>query len=195
MLYFIVVSPHPSQVQILLERYKEVVDEKILLVIKEFGKKGDHVHLNYIVDSAKRGDSLRRSLIRLCCKKGILSEGVEQAHFVSVIKITDLENLLGGYLQKEPNHEVLMNEGKYDLVELKKKIMKDKVRISDHKFKEVLRIDTFAQAASAFCEINGLDLKTTSTEDILKRMAKDNYGIAACLRQIDLCRNLISYYY
>jgi len=81
------------------------------------------------------------------------------------------------------------------LKELKKKYETSQVKITHHKFVEILRVDTFAQAAHAYCEMKGISLKGKTVDELLKMMAKDNYGIASCLRHADLCRQLIEMYY
>jgi len=190
MLQYVVISAPHDCVDKLLDNWDKVFEEKVLLCVKELGTEGQHPHLNYIVDTNSRGDTYRIRVIRKLQKIGVVGNG----HLVSVTKVTDVDKLIGGYLQKEPNYEILSNGGEYKLDELKKKYLGGK-RIANHRFIEVLRVDTFAQAAHEYCLMKGMSLKGKTVEELLKMMAKDNYGIASCLRHADLCRQLIEMYY
>ncbi len=92
------------------------------LLIKEFGKEGDHPHLNAIVDfgQAKEMDekaktsakNWRQMVLRIANRE---KNHLEPDVWVRTKKVGDLVGLIGGYLQKENVWEVLQNEGKFDL--------------------------------------------------------------------------------
>lgn len=88
------------------------------LVIKEFGELGTHEHYNVLVKSQSRVDSVKRSFMNAVYTAEQLSN--RSKHLCKAQQAYDLEKLIGGYLQKEIDHEVLLNSG-YDLIELKKK--------------------------------------------------------------------------
>jgi len=91
------------------------------LIIRENGSNGGHPHLNVIWSASvvKRTDDFTR-LIKGHMKKAELP-GTESPVLIRTKNITDVNMLIGGYLQKEDNYSVLYNSQKYDIELLKGK--------------------------------------------------------------------------
>ncbi len=124
MFLYIVISPAPEDLQWSTEWVVAEQAGTANLIIKEFGKWGDHPHFNIISEvdvTQKSCKSWRERQLRIVRKTHPGLSG----KWMSVREIYDLPKLLGGYLQKESNFELMHTDGKYDL---------DKFRISNRKF-------------------------------------------------------------
>ncbi len=132
MFLYIVISPAPED----LDWSTTFVDEVFTganLIIKEFGKWGDHPHFNIISEvpiTQKSCKSWREKVLRKARKQHTGLSG----KWISVQEIYDLSKLLGGYLQKESQFEVIKTDGKYDLEKYK---MKSRKFSTKHKWKYI----------------------------------------------------------
>lgn len=92
---------------------KWLEDKPQVILVREFGRKGDNPHLNLVVN-AKRKDNLERDLANLYKKSGMKIVNTEEFKTIKVIRIDDIQKLVNYYLEKEENREVLTKRG-YDL--------------------------------------------------------------------------------
>lgn len=102
-----------------MSRIQEVVKKKSrYIIIKEYGKSGDSPHFNIIIsiDKETTGKSFKQVVSRLY-------EGAELTDYTCKGKLikndVNLANVLTGYLAKEENAEVILNNG-FDLEALEK---------------------------------------------------------------------------
>lgn len=130
---------------------------KFDLVIRENGIDGDHPHLNIIwdMDLKKRTNNFT-ALIKGHMTKAELPE-VESPVLVRTQNITDVDALIGGYLQKEDNFQVLFNSGKYDLEALARTSKRTSTRVGKTKWKGIMTYGNAALDIIDYCEANQID--------------------------------------
>lgn len=120
--YYSVISPRPELYLECEDMIKDNFTNNISLLIKENGKNGDHPHLNIIWEfNISRTNDVNQKIHRLLEKK--YPQIASSSHLIQTKNITNLEMLIGGYLQKEDHYEVLLNT-KYDLKTMKQKSLK-----------------------------------------------------------------------
>lgn len=103
------------------------------LIVKEHGKNGLHEHYNVIVlYHDQRPDSLRRSFMsKIYSQEQIDQDKKNKAHPLCKAKeVYDLVPLIGDYLIKETDYEVVANEG-FDLEQLESDF-RERYKINKH---------------------------------------------------------------
>lgn len=108
-MFYFVFSPRP-------EDYEEV-EEAVLgystrqhkvIVVKEYGKKGNHPHLNVVTqETVKDEKNMYRKLYKLFTTELL----ARNQRLLSIRKIVDFKKLVEGYLKKESKAEVLFKKG------------------------------------------------------------------------------------
>lgn len=125
---FIVSPPQdPNLIAILssLDLYFPIKNVTPLLCIQEAGKNGTHIHWNFIVSTTKSTDNLRKALYVRYAKQ-IAREIFTGMNFLVIKNVTNLQSLLS-YYTKEPDYKVILNDGNYDLQNVKKWVVKTEV--------------------------------------------------------------------
>lgn len=116
---YTVISPKAEYYQLYEDFIMLYSKVKIDLCIKENGLAGDHPHLNIIWDEKvnMRTDEFTRKL------KRHMNElpDIDQPVIIRTKQITNINQLIGGYLTKEDNYNILIDSHKYNVDELKEK--------------------------------------------------------------------------
>lgn len=114
---YTVISPKVEYYKLYEDFIKSYTEVKIELCIKEYGKNGDHPHLNIIWD---KDHDIRTDKFTAKLKRHMKDlPDIEQPVLIRTQKITSYQNLIGGYLQKENNFEVLIDSKTFDIDKLK----------------------------------------------------------------------------
>lgn len=92
---------------------KWLKDKPLVILVREYGSKGDNPHLNLVIN-AKRKDNLVRDLTALYKKSGMKIINTEKFKTLDVQSVDDIQKLVNYYLEKEENREVLTKRG-YDI--------------------------------------------------------------------------------
>ncbi len=92
---------------------KWLKDKPQVILVREFGRKGDNPHLNLVIN-ASRKDNLERDLKSLYKKAGMKVVNTKEFQTLKVIRIDDIQKLVNYYLEKEENREILTKRG-YDI--------------------------------------------------------------------------------
>lgn len=146
-----VISPKESEyneIEQWLLSYKKVSYD---LIIKEHGKDGDHPHLNIIwTDVDQRTDDFTRKLKTAMTRAKV--QYTKSPNLIRSKKITNVVQLIGGYLQKEDNYEVLYNSGKYDLDKMKIQPLRRK-----NKWSGIISFSNAPLDIVEYCELNNID--------------------------------------
>lgn len=146
-----VISPKECEyscIESWLLSYKKV---KYDLIIKEYGSDGNHPHLNIIwTEVQQRSDDFTRKLKTALTRSKV--EYTKSPNLIRSKKITNVRQLIGGYLQKEPNYEVLYNSGVYNLEEMKIQPLKRKNR-----WKGIMSFSNAPLDIIEYCELNNID--------------------------------------
>jgi hypothetical protein len=118
---------------------KWLKDKPQVILVREFGRKGDNPHLNLVIN-ARRKDNLERDLANLYKKAGMIIVNTEEFKTIKVIRIDDIQKLVNYYLEKEENREVLTKRG-YDLPPPVKRVFKkDKALSMGEKMLQVMPV-------------------------------------------------------
>lgn len=121
------------------------------LVIKEYGSDGNHPHLNVVwPEVTQRSDDFTRKLKTAMVRAKV--EFTKSPNLIRSKKITNVRQLIGGYLQKEPNHEVLYNSGKYNLAEMKVQPL-----LRKNRWKGIMSFSNAPLDIIEYCELNNID--------------------------------------
>lgn len=108
---FIVISVKESfykKTKAIVLEYVESLTVRKCIVVEEYGKKGNHPHLNLVYTSnCKNHVSLYKQW------KGILGEEITKANprCIKVKRVYDLDTLINGYLKKEAGAVILLSKG------------------------------------------------------------------------------------
>lgn len=165
----------------------ESFDEKHI-VIKEYGKKGDHPHLHIVIhyDKPCRSDVVRKKILKI----DALHKDEKEIK-VSCLKDTP-EMLVAKYLSKDPNREILYN----DLVDL------DNLPETQEHIFGVLQGKRIVSPAEStlliieYCNQNDLAIPTRA-HDLYKvcvRMCRDDYVVHNIIKnKKDILTNIRMY--
>lgn len=165
---YTVVSPHADEYQqtqaIILAFQRD-----LLLCIKEYGGNGNHEHLNMIYETTQRTQDVNRKIKNLY-KKEFKKE--PSNNFVRSSKITNVNALIGNYLMKEENHEVLFNKC-YDLEAIRTEALKNQdYRKQRFQWTYIPTFMEFPLFYEKYCINNILDPLKYQTN--LKHMVREN---------------------
>ena len=107
---------------------KWLKDKPQVILVREFGRKGDNPHLNLVIN-ASRKDNLTRDLANLYKKSDMKVVNTKEFQTIKVIRIDDIQKLVNYYLEKEEDREILTKRG-YDIPPPVKKIHKTSKSLS-----------------------------------------------------------------
>ena len=107
---------------------KWLKDKPLVILVREFGRKGDNPHLNLVINT-RRKDNLERDLKQLYKKSGMKVVNTKEFQTLKVIRIDDIQKLVNYYLEKEENREVLIKRG-YDIPPPVKNVFKKSKQLS-----------------------------------------------------------------
>jgi len=131
--YYIVFSPRPDDYTSLEWFIKTYVSHHItgkVLLVKEYGKKGDHPHLNLICTEKFSAANYKRTWMRRVTAE-LGEEYMNRNHkLISTSQTYDLDKLINGYLKKEK---------KWEIIYQRKMSIMDPQRVQDKKDADVLQ--------------------------------------------------------
>lgn len=171
---YTVISPKESdyaQFEHFMQSYAKYPKD---LIIKEFGSTGNHPHLNIVWSDSltKRTQDLTHFLKKHMAKANL--PGLDSPVLVLTRKITDINTLIGGYLQKEENFEVLYNSGKYDLEKLREKY--GRKLTNKYHWKGIVSFSTAPLQMIEYMENNEIDyLKRCKRGSLNTNSGKEHY--------------------
>lgn len=131
--YYIVFSPRPDDYPNLELFIKDYVSHHItgkVLLVKEYGKKGDYPHLNLICTEKFSASHYKRTWERRL-KAELGEEYMNRNHkLVSTSQTYDLDKLINGYLKKE---------NKWEIIYQRKMAIMDPQRVQDQRDADILQ--------------------------------------------------------
>lgn len=131
--YYVVFSPRLDDYPAMEVFIKNYVSHHIsgkVLVVKEYGEKGDHPHLNLICTEKFSPANYKRTWVRRFAAE-LGEEYVNRNHkLVKTSQTYDLDTLINGYLKKEK---------KWEIIYQRKMAIMDPQRVQDKKEAEALQ--------------------------------------------------------
>ena len=107
---------------------KWLKDKPQVILVREFGRKGDNPHLNLVIN-ARRKDNLTRDLNCLYIKSGMKIVNTKEFSTLTVTRVDDFQRLVNYYLEKEEDREILTKRG-YDILPPVKNVYKRSSNLS-----------------------------------------------------------------
>lgn len=188
--FFVTLSPReaytPEECGAILEYMMSSRYNKSLILIKEFGKKGDHEHLHavWVLGTPARGDVLRKHLLKCASlhkdAKELKVEALRDTPAVFVAK----------YLRKEQRSEILHN----DLIDLSSLPEIPDMIYDTMKGKRIVTPAEAPTLVIAYCKQNDLGVPTTlqdlyrtlvhmgSNDYLIHNVVKERKNILHCIR-------------
>lgn len=185
-----VVSPKKEVYPLFEEFFKSYSKYPMDLLIRENGTTGDHPHLNIIWDTSvkKRTQDLTGLLKKHMAKASL--PNLDSPVLLRTRVITDVNTLIGGYLQKEENYSVLYDSKKYDIAALKVKY--GKPFTGKYKWRGIMSFSNAPLDIMEYCENVGIDyVQATKLASPQQEMLGSNVGLKNYSSNADYCIRLL----
>lgn len=114
-LLYLVISSKPEYYEVCEEVLMNYVEYKVMgecLLVKEYGKKGDHPHLNLVYSdhTVRHVKNMYRKIQKIFDDKDERIR-IENPKLIKIKKVSNIKILINGYLKKEEKKEILYKRG------------------------------------------------------------------------------------
>ncbi|MEO5351316.1 MAG: hypothetical protein H7836_16990 [Magnetococcus sp. YQC-3] len=171
----VVVQEFKDRITLYDTAYKQFIERSLLIL--EYGIHGDNPHFNYVVEykTVKDVSNVRKAM------KKIYKEGEEISKNTLVCQsVVDVNSLIGGYLQKEAEKQLIFNNG-YDLVQAQSKAKKI-IQVKELKKKIKVYKDIASDIIIQYADQNDLEMQNDGVNSVcyvVRQMIKNNYDFSA----------------